>query len=61
MLPEGSVRGADNHYEPYDIYTIDISAEHLPFTNNTSFITASACHGQHTESFLGGGDELCVA
>ncbi|KAF9946570.1 hypothetical protein BGZ72_000223 [Mortierella alpina] len=36
MLPVISARRAGKPYVPYDLYTVDIIVEHLPFTNITS-------------------------
>ncbi|KAF9927795.1 hypothetical protein BGZ67_007311, partial [Mortierella alpina] len=36
MLPEISARRAGKPYKPHNSYTIDIVAEHLPFTSSTS-------------------------
>ncbi|KAF9278404.1 hypothetical protein BGZ68_008592 [Mortierella alpina] len=35
MLPGISARRAGKPYAPYGFYTVDITAEHLPFTDNT--------------------------
>ncbi|KAF9278406.1 hypothetical protein BGZ68_008594 [Mortierella alpina] len=41
MLPEISARRAGKPYAPYDLFTVDIIAEHLPLTNNNASLSQS--------------------